>query len=85
MEGLSFLLKKSQHEGRLTIIKVSRLVKILNILFVDDVLLMKKSNIEEWRDIDSILKTFFLASGLHINLETSTFHYSRILGVDLET
>jgi len=42
LEGLSMLLKKSQHEGRLTKIKVFRLVKILHILFVDEIILIKK-------------------------------------------
>jgi hypothetical protein len=46
---------------------------------------MKKKTLQEWREIDSILKTFCLASGLQINLTKSTFHYSGILGVDLET
>jgi len=43
MEGLSLLLKKGQAEGELTDMKVSRLVKILHLLFVDDVLIMTKS------------------------------------------
>jgi hypothetical protein len=34
MEGLSLLLKKIQSEGRITGVKVSRLVKILHLLFV---------------------------------------------------
>jgi len=47
LEGLSLLLKKIQDEGTLTGIKVSRLVKILHIFFVDDVLLMIKANLQE--------------------------------------
>jgi len=43
MESLSLLLKSSQREGSLTRIKVSRLTKILHLLFVDDVLLLKNS------------------------------------------
>jgi hypothetical protein len=40
MEGLSLILKDSQREGKLTGIKVSRTIKILHILFVDDVIIM---------------------------------------------
>jgi hypothetical protein len=64
MEGLSFLLKKSQVDGIITGVKVTRLVKILHIFFVDDVLLMTKENLQEWREIEIILKTFCRASGL---------------------
>jgi hypothetical protein len=40
MEGLSLFLKESQREGKLTVIKVSKSIKILHILFVDDVIIM---------------------------------------------
>jgi hypothetical protein len=47
MEGLSILVKNSQQEGTLTGIKVSRLVKILHIFFVDDVLIVTRANSQE--------------------------------------
>jgi len=47
MEGLSLALKKSQEEGLLTGIKVSRLIKVLHLLFVDDILIMTKASLEE--------------------------------------
>jgi hypothetical protein len=40
MEGLSLSLNKSLREGKLSGIKVSRLVRILHLLFVDDVIIM---------------------------------------------
>jgi hypothetical protein len=40
MEGLSMLLKLGQAEGKITGIKVTRTIKILHLLFVDDVLIM---------------------------------------------
>jgi hypothetical protein len=58
MEGLSLLLKKIQAEGRITGIKVSRLVKILHLLFVDDVLIMTNASLLEWREISRLLKIF---------------------------
>jgi hypothetical protein len=45
MEGLSLTLKKSQEDGILTGIKVSRLIKVLHLLFVDDILIMTKASL----------------------------------------
>jgi hypothetical protein len=59
----------------LTGINVSRLIKILHLLFVDDVLIMTKASIEEWKEIEKILCVFCGASGLMINLQKSTFHH----------
>jgi hypothetical protein len=63
MEGLSLLLKESQREGKLSSINVSRTIKILHILFVDDVIIMTNAIVEEWWEIDKVLKSFCLASG----------------------
>jgi hypothetical protein len=46
MEGLSLLLKNGHTEGKLSGVKVSRIVKILHILFVDDVLIMTNNSIQ---------------------------------------
>jgi hypothetical protein len=48
MEGLSLLLKQGQAEGKLTEIKVSRLIRIFHLLFMDDILIMSKASLEEW-------------------------------------
>jgi hypothetical protein len=83
MEGLSLLLKDSQNEGRLVGIKVSRTIKILHILFVDDVVIMTNANMQEWWEIDKILKSLCLSSSLSINESKSTFHQARLSVVDL--
>jgi len=75
MEGLSLSLKKSQLEGKLTRIKVSRLVRILHLLFVDDVIIMSNASIVEWQEIHTLLNAFSVASGLEINMNKSTFHH----------
>jgi hypothetical protein len=67
MESLSLLLKESQREGKLTGIQVSKSIKILHILFVDDVIIMTGATIHEWWEIDKVLKFFSLTSGLLIN------------------
>jgi hypothetical protein len=45
MEGLTLLLKKSQTKGNITGIKVSRIVKILHLLFVDNFLIMTSGSL----------------------------------------
>jgi hypothetical protein len=47
MEGLSLAIKKSQEEGLVTGIKVTRLIRILHLLFVDDILIMTKASVTE--------------------------------------
>jgi len=74
MEGLSLLLKDNQREGKLSGIKVSRTINILHILLLDDVVIMKNYNKQEWWEIDKVLKCFCVTSGLTINGKNSTFH-----------
>jgi hypothetical protein len=75
MEGLSLLLKKGLVEGKLTGIKVSRIINIFHLFFVDHVLIMTNDSLHEWKDIKAILKTFCSASSLLINWTKTTFHY----------
>ena len=84
MDGLSLLLKKSQTKGRITGIKVSRLVKILHLLFVDDFLIMSNDSPLEWKEIDKLLKIFYFATGLQNNWTKSTFHHANIHDQDLD-
>jgi hypothetical protein len=85
LEGLSILLKLSQRDGIITGIKVSRLVKVLHLFFVDDIIIATKADLREWKEIKSILNLFCRASGLQINESKSTFHYSGLLAADIET
>jgi hypothetical protein len=66
MEGLSLALKCNQEVGLLSGIKVSHFIKILHLLFVDDILLMTSGTIEEWKEISRILNfsAMPLVSGL---------------------
>ena len=47
MEALSILLTKSFTEHKISGIKVSNLIKIVHLMFVDDVLLLSKADPEE--------------------------------------
>jgi hypothetical protein len=78
MEALSLLLKSGQVDGKITGIKVSRTIKILHLLFVDDVLIMTNDSPQEWMEIKEILKIFCSASSLAINWEKSTFHFANL-------
>jgi hypothetical protein len=80
MEGLSLLLKESQSDGLLTGIKVSRTIKILHIMFVDDVIIMSNASLSEWWEIDKIIKLFCLASGLKVNVQKSTVLHEGLVG-----
>jgi hypothetical protein len=84
MEGLSLLLKESQSNGLLTGIKVSRTIKILHILFVDDVVIMSNATLNEWWEIDKIVKLFCLASGLKVNIQKSTVLHEGLLNQELD-
>jgi len=64
MEGLSILLKKGKFTWKLTCVKVARIVNIIHLFFVDDVLIISRENIKEWKKITEILETFISATGL---------------------
>jgi hypothetical protein len=83
MESLSILLKKGQEFGNLIGVKVSRVVKILHLIFVDDVLIMTKASVGEWQLVKNILEKKFSALGLKINHSKFTFHHAGLEDVDL--
>jgi hypothetical protein len=47
MEGLSLLLKNSLERGLVTSIKVTRMTKILHLLFVDEVIILSKATLSD--------------------------------------
>jgi hypothetical protein len=83
MEGLSLLLKKSKEEKNLTGIKVSRLINILHLFFVDDVLILTKVDLQEWREIEKLIVLFCKASGLQVNVTKTTLHFEGLSDSDL--
>jgi hypothetical protein len=84
MEGLSLLLKNSQAEGAITGLKIASFTIILHLLFVDDILILSKASLSEWRVIDKLLSLFCKASGLAVNLSKSTVHYSGLSDHELD-
>jgi hypothetical protein len=68
MEGLSLMLSRSSDDHSISGIKVTKLLKIVHLMFVDDVLVMSKADPLEWRVILDILQAYCHVSGLCINL-----------------
>jgi hypothetical protein len=60
VESLSRLLKKAKAEGHFSGLKVSIGLVITHLLFVDDVLILGISSIEEWSELKKLINTFFL-------------------------
>jgi len=83
IEGLSLLLKNSIEEGNLTGIQVSRLIKIIHLLFVDDVLIMTRESLHEWKEIDKIIRLLCKASGLSVNQTKTIVHFEGLTKVEL--
>jgi hypothetical protein len=83
MEGLNRLLKHSFEEGLITGIRISRVTKILHIFFVDNVLILSKEDLMEWKVIDSIVNLFFKASGFLVNTNKSIVLFEGISEEDL--
>jgi hypothetical protein len=76
MEVLSLLLKEILREGKLSGIKVSKLIKILHLFFVDDVLILTNASLQEWMEIESHITMSFNSFGLKVNETKSTILYA---------
>jgi hypothetical protein len=83
MEGLNLLLKHSFEEGHISGIKVSRMTRILHLMFVDDVLILSKASLSEWKVIASLISCFCKASGLSVNQTKSTIHFEGLSDLEL--
>lgn len=84
LEGLSLLLKENKVVGKLVGIKVSRMIRILHIFFVDDILIIPNATLSEWVEIDRIIKLFCKALGLNVNDQKSNVLYEGLSEVDLD-
>ena len=79
------MLNQAQVEGKIIGINTSRLIKLIVLLFVDDVLIMNKAQISDWKEIDYTLSLFCKASRLVINPHKSSFHYSGLQEHELDS
>lgn len=83
MEGFSLSLKNCLEAGSISGIKVSRLIKFLHILFVDDVVIMSKASVIEWKEILSLINNFCFASCLSVNPTKTTIHFEGLSEANL--
>jgi hypothetical protein len=60
------------------------LVKIIHLLFADDVLIMTNDNLSEWQEINGLLNLFCASTGLQINWNKCMFHHTNITDRDLD-
>jgi len=81
----SFLIKYRQRDGSLSRIEVSRITKILHLLFIDDVLLLTHALVQEWIVIMELINKFCMASGLKVNPTKSIVHYLVLSETELDS
>jgi hypothetical protein len=85
MEGLILLLKHSFKEGHISGIKVSKMTRILHLMFVDNVLILSKASMLEWKVIAILISHFCKASGLSVNQSKYTIHFERLSDLELNS
>jgi len=78
MEGLSLMLKQALSNGTISGVNTSRLLKIILLLFADDILIMNKARASYWEEIASVISSSCRASGLVINPLKYSLHHSGI-------
>ena len=66
-------------------IKVTKLLQILHLLFVDDILIMTNASVNEWLEIQSLLAVFCNATGLMINSQKTSFYQFGVQPVVLDS
>jgi hypothetical protein len=83
MEALSLLLKKSKAENKVSSVRVSSMINILHLVFVDDVLILSKDDLTEWREIFDLILLFCKATGLQVNSSKTTMHHEGMTDSEL--
>jgi hypothetical protein len=83
MEGLSLLLKQAHSKGKFSGVKISRIIQIFILLFVDDILIVNKARVSDWEEIAATIYVFCRVTGMVINPFKSSLHHSRMVDQDL--
>lgn len=73
IEGLSRMLRKERLDGCINGVSISMTLALTHILFVDDIIIFRKCDLEEWLQLSKVFKTFCAASRMVINLAKSNF------------
>ncbi|GAA0176031.1 hypothetical protein LIER_29096 [Lithospermum erythrorhizon] len=74
MEGLTGILRKEPEEGNIDFYLGCKELKILNIMFADDMFVMSAANVKFITTIEGVLNRFGKIVGLSPNLEKSSFY-----------
>jgi hypothetical protein len=77
------LIEKEQSGKKASGIKVSSMINILHLFFVDDVLILTKVDLLEWREIKNLIVLFCKASGLQVNSTKTTMHFEGLSETEL--
>jgi hypothetical protein len=83
MEALSLLLTKGKVDNKISGVKVSSLVNIPHLLFVDDVLIMSNAGIIEWKEILDCINLFCKDTGLQVNSSNTIVHFEGLSETEL--
>jgi hypothetical protein len=73
VECLSILFNKVVADGTFHGLKIATETIVSHLLFVDNGLIIGSWNYEDWMDFQTILTSFFFASGMDINCQKSCF------------
>ena len=77
IEGLSRLLTDARISGRIKGVLFNSALALTHILFVDDVIIYGMGDVEDWTEINRILKLFCCASGMQLNFDKSCFIFHK--------
>lgn len=71
-EGLSIIIHSARREGVIKGIKVTKLIRITHLLFLDDVILFGEGTKKEWQAYKAIMDIFCKATSMLISESKST-------------
>ena len=67
IEGLSRLILKAKGSGEIKGIKISPLLSITHLIFVDDIMIVGAGSLAKWSILADCINTFSSVSGLTVN------------------
>jgi len=83
MEALNLLLTKGKVDNKILGVKISSLVNIPHLLFVDDVLIMSNAGIIEWKGIIDCINLFCKDTRLQVNSSNIIVYFEGLRETEL--
>ena len=78
IEGLSLLIADAREHGLIKGIKITLALALIDLLFVDDVILMGSGTLSDWMAFEVLLSSFCKASRMIISVDKSCFLYNNV-------